>query len=58
MAIDKTCLASALAGDLTAAADLIESLWSDAYRGVRWVAASIERAVLSHRSRCDDPHAV
>lgn len=32
MKIDEKCLARALGGDRTAAADLIESLWPDAYR--------------------------
>lgn len=35
MNIDKTCLASALGGDRTAAASLIASLWPDAYR-IAW----------------------
>lgn len=35
MNIDKTRLASALGGDRTAAASLIESLWPDAYR-IAW----------------------
>lgn len=37
MTIDERCLARALGGDRAAAADLIESLWPDAYR-IAWAA--------------------